>query len=1067
MTNSPSLDPRTNSAFHLHGLQQQRSFVGEASISRRSEQVSQICHPLSLHPFPLFPILTTSAAIQSAMSDLSTSSHQSRTTARRSKTGFSPSLNRRPFRPAAPTLGPSNAAISWSDDDDEVADTSASGPSSVSPPSRPSQPRLVSAVPRLLKPTPATTTQTLLLPPPVHHQPSPAASSATSSASTSAAGSPRIPRRGRQLQGSHRILPSEEDAALRAELARWQARRKARGYGESIHLQQIPLPPRPASDDGSGSQTQTQRHSPLLSDGGGSTSGGFPFSTRSPAATTSRRTSSSTRHGTAGNSGSSPHVSPLFPDDFDDIVPLRGRVQQHHLTISALVHHGDSGDESEGACDDDSCGSQCSSISSSSLDAGGGRETSAERCGSSSGGNDLTWSYSTATTSTASSSLASQARSSSKKRRFSTAATSLVRESSSRMQQSVSAQSIGSPSWGRSASRKSAAAGMDVEDHQPHPAIAQRRRPLRVLLDPSPQDQTGFDVGSFSSSSALGDVSDATTNAAAAGNFGLGIGIDSVLQLLSQPFVRESTIRRNSVTCPVPREEDPLLAGVSLRSVEEMMDPREMEKTVFLHSDESDTSQTPRTVSRTSTRTADRGIVPTSLATTTETRTKSTSGAANDAGQTYASLYARRLSGLPRQLRGWSSTSTADSNAGAATQTSGFFSASLRQLGRLPNLLLNASTFEAHAVIDAVRPSGSSADDESTLRTESPDHKQPDGHHPPFVRIFDGRGVMSPIQADAAASAYVSGLGDPLDPDLELSSVVHLETFRSSFAPPSSGSRSDSGSGDAETDDEEQRQQRHDEEEDDDQEQAQRATLANHPPRGRPTQVPANRRRLSPPSSRQCAVGLFGGGRASHSSRRSGANTLDVPGSSNALKTVRSSPELLHLARAAALANEAVDQQRRKSGSPIEAVGDGDDQEQEPGREGGRGRAAAVKIVSAAVDPDVRAQQGQQQPPPDLNTESKSALSTSSAACFKLAMEQRTTDVGSTTPVPKQRLLANGAHLLMLSLELEMIRKRKISAPLKPRWGKQRSRLSPTPTSSFGSQLKQELESEGASPVLT
>jgi len=40
----------------------------------------------------------------------------------------------------------------------------------------------------------------------------------------------------------------------------------------------------------------------------------------------------------------------------------------------------------------------------------------------------------------------------------------------------------------------------------------------------------------------------------------------------------------------------------------------------------------------------------------------------------------------------------------------------------------------------------------------------------------------------------------------------------------------------------------------------------------------------------------------------------------------------------------------------------------------------------------------------------------------------------------------------MLSLELEMIRKRKISAPLKPRWGKQRNRgvisfsAPPTPT---------------------
>ncbi len=37
------------------------------------------------------------------------------------------------------------------------------------------------------------------------------------------------------------------------------------------------------------------------------------------------------------------------------------------------------------------------------------------------------------------------------------------------------------------------------------------------------------------------------------------------------------------------------------------------------------------------------------------------------------------------------------------------------------------------------------------------------------------------------------------------------------------------------------------------------------------------------------------------------------------------------------------------------------------------------------------------------------------------------------------RLLSNSSHLLMLSLELDMIKKQKISAPLKPRWGKHRA----------------------------
>ena len=38
----------------------------------------------------------------------------------------------------------------------------------------------------------------------------------------------------------------------------------------------------------------------------------------------------------------------------------------------------------------------------------------------------------------------------------------------------------------------------------------------------------------------------------------------------------------------------------------------------------------------------------------------------------------------------------------------------------------------------------------------------------------------------------------------------------------------------------------------------------------------------------------------------------------------------------------------------------------------------------------------------------------------------------------RARLLSNGSHLLMLSLEIAMIRNNKINAPLKPRWGKRR-----------------------------
>jgi len=41
------------------------------------------------------------------------------------------------------------------------------------------------------------------------------------------------------------------------------------------------------------------------------------------------------------------------------------------------------------------------------------------------------------------------------------------------------------------------------------------------------------------------------------------------------------------------------------------------------------------------------------------------------------------------------------------------------------------------------------------------------------------RGVLSAWEGDFDSGAYVSGLGQPIDPDTELSSVVHLQTFRS------------------------------------------------------------------------------------------------------------------------------------------------------------------------------------------------------------------------------------------------------------------------------------------------
>ncbi|WFD36382.1 hypothetical protein MCUN1_003261 [Malassezia cuniculi] len=45
---------------------------------------------------------------------------------------------------------------------------------------------------------------------------------------------------------------------------------------------------------------------------------------------------------------------------------------------------------------------------------------------------------------------------------------------------------------------------------------------------------------------------------------------------------------------------------------------------------------------------------------------------------------------------------------------------------------------------------------------------------------------------------------------------------------------------------------------------------------------------------------------------------------------------------------------------------------------------------------------------------------------------------GDASALSRTRLLSNGAHLLMLSCELAMMRSKKINAPLRPRWGKRR-----------------------------
>ena len=52
--------------------------------------------------------------------------------------------------------------------------------------------------------------------------------------------------------------------------------------------------------------------------------------------------------------------------------------------------------------------------------------------------------------------------------------------------------------------------------------------------------------------------------------------------------------------------------------------------------------------------------------------------------------------------------------------------------------------------------------------------------------------------------------------------------------------------------------------------------------------------------------------------------------------------------------------------------------------------------------------------------------------------EEAVLEQGDANALSRKRLLSNSSHLLMLSLELAMMRNRKIRAPLRPRWGRRR-----------------------------
>ncbi|SPO21436.1 uncharacterized protein UTRI_00913 [Ustilago trichophora] len=230
-----------------------------------------------------------------------------------------------------------------------------------------------------------------------------------------------------------------------------------------------------------------------------------------------------------------------------------------------------------------------------------------------------------------------------------------------------------------------------------------------------------------------------------------------------------------------------------------------------------------------------------------------------------------------------------------------------------------------------------------------------------------------------------------------------------------------------------------------------------------PSQARRNRGRRGRDSSprrstRQCAVGLFGGGvsavpitsslqsisRTRRSSRREGSHvSVSTP-----IRSVRSSPDLTYAAAAAAAREGEAESQDQSEDDPS------------PPR-GSRGRRGAVKVVNSSVGQrSSKAQplllggleglrRGPSYPPRAgqiLDDASDGGEDDSASSPQSGPMGGRGRSASSPTcgnaGAPQAfrfRLLSNSSHLLMLSLELDMIKKQKISAPLKPRWGKHRA----------------------------
>ncbi|PWN90039.1 hypothetical protein FA10DRAFT_285751 [Acaromyces ingoldii] len=524
------------------------------------------------------------------------------------------------------------------------------------------------------------------------------------------------------------------------------------------------------------------------------------------------------------------------------------------------------------------------------------------------------------------------------------------------------------------------------------------------------------------------------------------------------------------------------------------------------------------------------------------------------------------------------------------------FSSSWRHLSRLPNLLQLPALSSSSAKTITQTPLSPSM--EQDARPSSPSNASSrsvpsasSSPGPSSRSLSDkakGRGVMNPLEGDADVSAYVSGLGMPIDPDVELSSVVHLQTFRSrskSVGPPplisakqSFQPRLDTASEDESPPD----QRRHRRTASDwgpteslskfraprrperqskqgstprlssaDQEggaaalssklaaarrlspprcsrpavqapvpgnfsaynssasgsedsESERSSLAekrrrrsddegeNDDRTSRGQRSGTNSRRSSPPSSsRQCAIGLFSSGPTTRRREMSQASIVEVVEEHQdgvQMIRVKSLPNLCSNGRSAVSASargahktssvsqrgaassrrgqteletRKSDQDQSRILEEAEASKE-DDSEDVRGRTGGRGRVGSVKVVSASLGPSM-SPSGESPAPLSM-----SMPSTPSPFGGNLmgssAMVMGSSGVGANSGI-RPSMVSNGAHLLMLSLELEMMRSRKITCSLKPRWLKARAR--PERASAPGTPLDELDKEPVASPPIS